>query len=217
MGALNERCNELDAPLASQEDLYDPLWHQNFNNEVDVNTSLLQNSQNKNDKFIVMVKQTNVKVERSKEELSKEIQEIRQKSIHEKAESPDRDVTKSGAISGRLYWSYAHAGTSLFGILIFLFSTLVSHGLFRFTDSWLGVWTSNERLVHMQNLTNAIELYNTSDLRPLEQFNRINEDHLMVYCFSVLTLIVSCLVMIARRFIMCIDASRTLHNQMFSR
>ena len=187
---------------------------------MDIKTGLLKNSQKENNKFTIIVKQPDLKVKHTKEESIKGIVRLGEKDKSEKGERADKEVSKAGAISANLYWNYAHAGTTLFGILIILFSTVTSHALFRFTDLWLGVWTSNDRLLHMRNLTNAaVEQYNnTSDFeQPLEQFNRINEYHLMVYCFSVLTLMVSCLFMISRFFIMCIDASRKLHNQMFSR
>ena len=107
--------------------------------------------------------------------------------------------------------------------MILVISTLITHGLFRFADAWLGVWTSNDVLSQMSNLTLYMEeneenaesdnLVNSG----VEKFNQINNYHLLVYCCSVAGIIVFCYVMILRFFVMCISSSKKLHNQMFNR
>ena len=75
----------------------------------------------------------------------------------EKVEHKNKEVSRVGSINTKFYWKYVHAGTSGFGVVILVISTLMTHGLFRFADAWLGVWTSNDVLSQMSNLTLYVE------------------------------------------------------------
>ena len=227
MGALNEPLNEIKAPLASQEDLNDNIkYSDDLSDDIDIKRGLLQDSQEEN-KYEVIIKQPSPECNHTKEHsTTANSGDERRDSQNEKsykAERLDKEISKTGSIGKKLYLSYVHAGASLFGIMVLIITTMVSHALFRFTDSWLSVWTNKERVLYMHNLTSFIEQYNGNGSMPsdidlnIEEFNNINEYYLVVYGSSVLALIACCFVMIYRFFIMCINASRNLHNQMFNR
>ena len=141
------------------------------------------------------------------------------------ADQLEKGTPKVGSISIDLYSRYVRAGASIFGIAILFLSTIMCHGLLRFADAWLGVWTSNERLDHMRNLSslindanddNKIQSLNESE-KIIEEFNTINYYYLIVFSSTVLAIIISTYLMIYRFFITCITASKNLHDQMFTR
>ena len=120
----------------------------------------------------------------------------------------------------KLYWKYAHVGATWIGLTILIISTLTATGLLRFVDAWLSIWTADKELRKMSNITfNVLESEfpsSKTNLR-IEEFNAINYYYLIVFCSSVAGLILFTSIMICRFFIMCINASKKLHNQMFSR
>ena len=224
-------CDETNAPLASEEDLHDNTQYSvdhcgsysDCADDMDVKKGLLRDVQNENE-CSVIVKQPRKDSKHTPNLCSArnscQSKEDSYNDEFHRATRPHKEISKTGAIGRKLYWKYVHAGASPFGIIILAISTIASHASFRFADSWLGVWTNNERMIYMHNLTTLIEQYNTngSDTNPkMEEFNKINEYYLVVFCLSVLAMIVFCYLMIYRFFIMCINASRNLHNQMFTR
>ena len=229
MLGLSDSFHEVDAPLASQEDIVDTDKDpenafrdiDNCDDDLDVKKGLLHDFHDQ-DKLSTVVKQpmlTNIQHEKGANNvenghINKDIEKVEQKN---------KEVSKVGSINAKFYWKYVHAGTSIFGVVILVISTLITHGLFRFADAWLGVWTSNDILSQMSNLTLYMEGNNENaesdsfTMSGVEKFNQINNYHLIVYCCSVAGIIVFCYVMILRFFIMCISSSKKLHNQMFNR
>ena len=235
MLGLSDSFHEVDAPLASQEDIVEidrhpeTLLHDkdNYDDDLDVQKGLLLDF-NDEENFSIVVKQPMLRnIQHEKGTSNMENGYIKKDSIDkkdiEKVEHKNKEVSKVGSINAKFYWKYVHAGTSIFGVVILVISTLITHGLFRFADAWLGVWTSNDVLSQMSNLTLYMvenEEHTKSDSwvnSGVEKFNQINNYHLIVYCCSVAGIIVFCYVMILRFFIMCISSSKRLHNQMFNR
>ena len=235
MLGLSDSFHEVDAPLASQEDIVDTDKHpensfheiDNYDDDLDVQKGLLHDFHDE-ENFSIVVKQPMLRnIQHEKGTSNMENGYIKKDSIDkkdiEKVEHKNKEVSRVGSINTKFYWKYVHAGTSGFGVVILVISTLITHGLFRFADAWLGVWTSNDVLSQMSNLTLYMEeneenaesdnLVNSG----VEKFNQINNYHLLVYCCSVAGIIVFCYVMILRFFVMCISSSKKLHNQMFNR
>ena len=236
MGVLNAVFTEMDAPLASEEDLNDSSMNRfigvsrtSCDEDVDVKTGLLKNLQLESDWSVITKRRNQTDQHAQKQNIVLINGNVNKEPIQEKrsyrTEKLGIEVSKVGAVNIKLYWKYVRAGATFFGIGVFIISTLISHGLFRFADSWLGVWTNNERLIEMHQLTSYFnasrEDKNSSydgDLNPeIQKFNSINYYYLIVYCSSVLGIIVFTYIMIYRFFIMCISASKNLHNQMFNR
>ena len=229
MLGLSDSFHEVDAPLASQEDIVDKDKDpenslrdiHNYDDDLDVKKGLLHDFHDE-EKLSTVFKQpmlTNIQHEKGANNvenghINKDIEAVEQKN---------KEVSKVGSINAKFYWKYVHAGTSIFGVVILVISTLITHGLFRFADAWLGVWTSNDILSQMSNLTLYMEGNNENaesdsfTMSGVEKFNQINNYHLIVYCCSVAGIIVFCCVMILRFFVMCISSSKKLHNQMFNR
>ena len=235
MLGLSDSFHEVDAPLASQEDIVETDRHpesllhdiDNYDDDRDVQKGLLHDFDDE-EKLSIVVKQPmlrNIQHEKGANNINNGY--IKNDSIdnkdNEKVEHKNKEVSKVGSINAKFYWKYVHAGTSIVGVVILVISTLITHGLFRFADAWLGVWTSNDVLSQMSNLTlykEENEEHTESDSlvhSGVEKFNQINNYHLIVYCCSVAGIIVFCYVMILRFFIMCISSSKRLHNQMFNR
>ena len=235
MLGLSDSFHEVDAPLASQEDIVETDRHpenllhdiDNYDDDRDVQKGLLHDFDDE-EKLSIVVRQPmlrNIQHEKGANNINNGY--IKNDSIdnkdNEKVEHKNKEVSKVGSINAKFYCKYVHAGTSIFGVVILVISTLITHGLFRFADAWLGVWTSNDVLSQMSNLTlykEENEEHTESDSlvnSGVEKFNQINNYHLIVYCCSVLGIIVFCYVMILRFFIMCISSSKRLHNQMFNR
>ena len=232
--ALNGPFDEIVAPLASQENFNEDMKYSEHlsaqiycDDDVDIKKCLLKNFQQAN-KCSVIIQQPNITHSQATDKngylgngiAKKENIDDTQKLIGDQRR---KEISKIGSVDFNLYWRYVRAGSSIFGITILILSTLMSHGLFRFMDSWLSVWTSNERLYQMNNLTSSYDEHTDDEKPPIEgnrrmqEFNKINHFYLIVFCSSVVGLIFFCYVMIIRFFLMCISASRNLHNQMFSR
>ena len=234
MQGLRDSFHEGDAPLAWKEDIVETDKHpedsfhdiDNYDDDVDVQKALSDHFHDE-EKVSIVVKQptsTNIQHEKgSNMENSYIKKDSIDKKDSQKTEQKNKEESKVGSINMKFYWKYIHAGTSIFGVVILVISTLISHALFQFADAWLGVWTSNEILSQMSNRTFYMEEnkeYDNSDSWVIwgnEKFNQINNYHLIVYCCSVAGIIVFCHVMILRFFAMCIGSSEKLHNQMFNR
>ena len=231
---MNTIQDESDAPLASQEDLNDvnedpdDLTELYFDDSNDANKSLLHHRNSKNNISVVLKqpKQENINQTKSNGHISNMAlrNDKRPKKNVAAADHLDKGTPKVGSVSIKLYSRYIHAGASIFGILVLVISTLMSHGLLRFADAWLGVWTSNERLNQMQNLSSSI--HNNNNLTVLasnemnqviQEFNATNYFYLVVFCSTVIGIIISTYLMIYRFFVTCITASKNLHDNMFSR
>lgn len=225
---MNTIADESEAPLASVEDLNDKTYDLDDSSEAyfdetnEATKSLLHNCKLDN-KISVVVKQPN------KENFdSNNVNGNINNASHSKEKTTDqleKGAPKVGSISIDLYSRYIHAGASIFGIAILFLSTIMCHGLLRFADAWLGVWTSNERLNLMRNLSslmnndnddNKIQSLNETE-KVIEEFNSINYYYLIVFSSTVLAIIISTYLMIHRFFITCITASKNLHDQMFTR
>ena len=234
IGALNMIESEHEAPLASQEDLNDAIdtLDETFENYYDdsdeLNQSLLRQRKSENS-ITVVVKQPNHEII-NQGKSNGNISNICSKEDNSKKENKatvdelDKGSPKVGSVSIKLYSRYIHAGASIFGIMVLVIATFMSHGLLRFADAWLGVWTSNERLNQMQNLSslmnknNNLTFLSPNKLDPvIEEFNSVNYFYLAVFCSTVICIIISTYLMIYRFFITCITASKNLHDQMFSR
>ena len=231
---MNTIQDESEAPLASQEDLKDAneepddLTELYFGDSNDANKSLLHHRNSKNNISVVLKqpKQENINQTKSNGNISN--MALRNDKSAEKNVSTvyqlDKGTPKVGSVSIKLYSRYIHAGASIFGIFVLVTSTLMSHGLLRFADAWLGVWTSNERMNLMQNLSSLIHNNNNHSIlasnemdQVIEEFNTTNYFYLIVFCSTVIGIIISTYLMIYRFFVTCITASKNLHDQMFSR
>ena len=228
IGALNTIGDESEAPLASVEDLNDQIYDLDdpsetyFDESNDATKSLLNRCKLDNN-ISVMVKQPD-KGNFNSSSINANVNNV----SHGKETTTDqleKGTPKVGSISLDLYSRYIHAGASIFGIAILFISTIMCHGLLRFADAWLGVWTSNERLNQMRNLSFLINEVNEDDKihslnkteKVIEEFNSINYYYLIVFSSTVLAIIISTYLMIHRFFITCITASKNLHDQMFTR
>jgi hypothetical protein len=135
-----------------------------------------------------------------------------------------REVSKVGSVNKQLYWRYVKAGSTFLTITVLIISIILSQGSVRFADSWIGIWTSNEILIQMKNLSIYFDKNNddgnislvNSNLK-IQEFNEINYYYLGVYCSLVSGSIVASYVMVYRIFMMGISASKNMHNQMFRR
>ena len=231
---MNTIQDESDAPLASQEDLNDvneepdDLTEMYFDDSNDANKCLLHHRNSKNNISVVVKqpKQENFNQTKSNGHISNMAlrNDKRPKKKVAAADHLDKGTPKVGSVSIKLYSRYIHAGASIFGILVLFISTLMSHGLLRFADAWLGVWTSNERLNQMQNLSSSIHNNNNHSVlasnemdQVIQEFNATNYFYLVVFCSTVIGIIISTYLMIYRFFVTCITASKNLHDQMFSR
>lgn len=231
---MNTIQDESEAPLASQEDLNDgnedpdDLTELYFDDSNDANKSLLHHRNSKNNISVALKqpKQENINQTKSNGNISNmALKNDKSKKKNVATEDQlDKGIPKVGSVSIKLYSRYINAGASIFGILVLVTSTLMSHGLSRFADAWLGVWTGNERLSQMQNLSSLIHNNNNHSIfasnemdQVTEEFNTINHFYLIVFCSTIIAFIISTFLMIFRFFITCITASKNLHDQMFSR
>ena len=231
---MNTIQDESDAPLASQEDLNDvneepdDLTELYLDDSNDANKCLLHHRNSKNNIAVVLKqpKQENINQTKSNGHISNIAlrSDKRPKKNVAAADHLDKGTPKVGSVSIKLYSRYIHAGASIFGILVLVISTLMSHGLLRFADAWLGVWTSNERLNQMQNLSSSIHNNNNLSVlasnemdQVIQEFNATNYFYLVVFCSTVIGIIISTYLMIYRFFVTCITASKNLHDNMFSR
>ena len=136
-----------------------------------------------------------------------------------------KEESKVGSVSLDLYWKYIKAGSSPVGIATLIVSTLVSHGLYRFADAWLGIWTNKDVTGRLRELSLSLHSSNDSGewSKPQvaglkeEEYNNINYFYLTVYGSSVLTMIFSTFYMRYSFFRICNTSSYNLHNNMFER
>ena len=134
-----------------------------------------------------------------------------------------KELKKVGSVSTDLYWKYLKAGASPVGILALIVSTLLSYGLYRFVDAWLGLWSSQEIIHELQclksdfgNCSHEISQSHNEDLDSNE-FDRINYYYMSVYGSSVIIMIVTTFFMRCNFFRICNTSSNNLHNKMISR
>ena len=143
-------------------------------------------------------------------------------SINERNQSR-KEVSKVGSVSINLYWKYINAGASPIAIVTLFVSTLLSMGLYRFTDAWLSIWSKREVVTKLRNLTLDSSNYSNEwdqsqdDGWKVIEFNEINYFYLAVYCCSVLTMIFTTFFMRFNFFRICNTSSMNLHNSMFER
>ena len=134
-----------------------------------------------------------------------------------------KEESKVGSVSVDLYWKYIKAGASPFSIVVLLVSTLLSHGLYRFADVWLGIWTNEEVIDQLKEMSlypsNYSGKWSNSQREGWqnEEFNRINYFYLTVYGSSVLTMLFTTFYMRYNFFRICNTSSLNLHNNMFER
>ncbi|CAG2176224.1 unnamed protein product, partial [Oppiella nova] len=116
-------------------------------------------------------------------------------TLEPKIQEENREV---GSIGGHVYYEYVKAGAGPVLLTITLFTTLVSQGIFLYSDLWLTKFTGKN-----------------------QKANAIDQDtqNFYVYVYSGLigALFVTSLLRAITWFVMCMRASVNLHNSIFTR
>ncbi|CAG2163513.1 unnamed protein product [Oppiella nova] len=109
------------------------------------------------------------------------------------------DETKaSGSIDAKVYADYIRAGAGPVLLTMAILSTLISQGLFHYSDIWLSDWT------------------NAEDARNISlEYDQTN--NIIIYSVLVATTFVTLIIRSGTFFMMCVIASVNLHNSIFYR
>ena len=129
------------------------------------------------------------------------------------------ELSKTGTVSKDVYFGYFKAGANLCTGFIVIFATICTHSLYSLSDLWIARWTNSEdaqldeynHLLHNSSDSNSTLQENYHELEASNQFN------LMIYGLLILGLIVFCSIQTIQYYLVCMTASRNLHNAMFEK
>ena len=129
------------------------------------------------------------------------------------------ELSKTGTVSKDVYLGYFKAGANLCTGFIVIFATICTHSLYSLSDLWIARWTNLEdaqldeynHLLHNSSDSNSTLQENYHELQASNQFN------LMIYSLLILGLLVFCSIQTIQYYLVCMTASRNLHNAMFEK
>ncbi|XP_064120685.1 ATP-binding cassette sub-family C member 4-like [Macrobrachium nipponense] len=138
-------------------------------------------------------------------------------------EQPDSEVRSKGSVKGEVYVKYCRAGGSWCLIIILFILNVTTQVLFSGTDYWLSYWTNGEQkrgqLVIKGNETELHFSGNDSTFSyedaPIPKGYLDTMTNVYVYTGMIAGLFFLSLGRTILFFVMCMTASRTLHNRMF--
>ena len=110
----------------------------------------------------------------------------------------EEEQKASGSIRGKVYWDYARAGGGYILLFLTLLTTLSSQAVYHYNDIWLSEWTNKNRI---KNKT--------------EDNERNNE--IIIYSVIVTGTFILMVLRSLTFFLVCTNASVTLHKRLFFR
>ncbi|XP_066976379.1 ATP-binding cassette sub-family C member 4-like isoform X2 [Macrobrachium rosenbergii] len=142
---------------------------------------------------------------------------------HPEREQPNSEVRSQGSVKGEVYVKYCRAGGSWCLIIILFTLNVTTQVLFSGTDYWLSYWANGEQkrgqLVINGNETELHYSGNDSAFSyedaPIPKGYLDTMTNVYVYTGMIAGLFFLSLGRTILFFVMCMTASRTLHNRMF--
>ena len=162
-------------------------------------------------------KEPNDKTEMTK--IDKEASEVNETTamLPKNAPKEVEETAKLGTVSKHVYWGYVKSGANLCTGFILVLATICTHGCFSLSDMWIRRWTNTEDLqlqdYHHHSAMNSNETL-VQELQRIEESNQFN---LMIYAILVLCLMIACGVSVIQYYVICMTASRNLHDRMFDK
>jgi ATP-binding cassette subfamily C (CFTR/MRP) protein 4 len=152
-------------------------------------------------------------------------------SADKPAVDKNEEVSKIGNVSKNVYFGYLKSGANLCTGLVLTVATICTHGFFTLSDLWIAKWTNtedvqleqyqhhlfNDTLLTMENVTMDPSLLNDELQKEFHHIQESNQFNLMVYALLVLGLVIACSVQTVQYYVICMNASRNLHNKMFNK
>lgn len=127
------------------------------------------------------------------------------------AQQMDPEERQSGNLKPEVLVAYFKAGGSYFFIFLTIFMVLISAASAGAADYWIGFWT-NQMALHEQNLDGA-EM-------DIDMHDRVGRFTTAQYLIIHAVIVLVCLLLTNLRVFpfvqLCVNASKTLHNNMFS-
>ncbi len=131
------------------------------------------------------------------------------------APKEQQEMAKIGTVSKDVYIDYVKSGANIFTGLVLFVASIGTHACATGSDLWISKWTNDEdlqldELHHHQNDSSSLNL----EYKYIQETNQYN---MMVYGILVLSLIFLCATMVVQYFLICMQASKTLHKNMFEK
>ncbi|XP_053212596.1 ATP-binding cassette sub-family C member 4-like isoform X1 [Panonychus citri] len=132
-------------------------------------------------------------------------------SIIEKQMEQREEKISSGSLKGRVYLDYLLAGGNLILIGIFLITSFASQGIMNYVDLWLSNW-SDESLLLSQSFNETLDGMSFKEYsKPFVTRNGL------IYLGLIISLLVGVVIRLGMNYRICLKASETLHNRIFSK
>ena len=129
------------------------------------------------------------------------------------------ETAKLGTVSKHVYWGYVKSGANLCTGFILVLATICTHGCFSLSDMWIRRWTNTEDLQLQDYHHHEAEAVNSNEtlVQALQRIEESNQFNLMIYAILVLCLIIACGIQTVQYYVICMTASRNLHDRMFDK
>lgn len=114
----------------------------------------------------------------------------------------EEEQKAAGSIRGKIYWDYARAGGGYILLFLTLITTLLSQAILHYNDIWLSEWTNKNK-----NVNNGTE----------EQVESERNHDIIIYSVIVASTFILMVLRSWTFFLVCTNASVTLHNSLFFR
>ncbi|XP_053212744.1 ATP-binding cassette sub-family C member 4-like [Panonychus citri] len=132
-------------------------------------------------------------------------------SIIEKQMEQREEKISFGSLKGRVYLDYLLAGGNLIFISIFLITSFASQGIINYVDLWLSNW-SDESLLLSQSFNETLDGMSFKEYsKPFVTRNGL------IYLGLIILLLIGVLIRLGMNYRICLKASETLHNRIFSK
>ncbi|XP_053212741.1 ATP-binding cassette sub-family C member 4-like isoform X2 [Panonychus citri] len=132
-------------------------------------------------------------------------------SIIEKQMEQREEKISFGSLKGRVYLDYLLAGGNLIFISIFLITSFASQGIINYVDLWLSNW-SDESLLLSQSFNETLDGMSFKEYsKPFVTRNGL------IYLGLIIFLLIGVFIRLGMNYRICLKASETLHNRIFSK
>ena len=137
-------------------------------------------------------------------------------TIIEKQIEQREEKISFGSLKGRVYLDYLLAGGNFVFICIFLITSFASQGIINYVDLWLSDW-SDESLLLSQSYQNQNNNETLEGISFSEYSKPFVVKNTLIYFGLIISLLVGVLIRLGMNYRICLKASETLHNRIFSK